>query len=124
MALGRITAFFGLAIPVLTLAGIVIARRRVERSVFAILAAYGFTFFFLTLLRGAQVNVFRDVQDLLFVSPFVAVTTGVCLEALADRGWWGRLAAVLVTSGLVLFGMAKYRGYLDALASLAGLDGA
>ena len=120
-AFARIPLFYGYGYPALAIAGILVMRRRVPGSVFRMIAAYGLAFLLLVVLRGASGGLFKDLKEILFVGPLVAFTSGVSLEALAARGGYGKLGAGLITLGLILFGLEKYRSYLAAYASLAGL---
>jgi len=120
-AFARIPIFYGYGYPALAIAGILVMRRRVPGSVFRIVAAYGLAFLMLVVLRGSSGGLFKDLKEILFVGPLVAFASGASLQALASRGGYGKLGAGLVTLGLILFGLQKYRSYLAAYASLAGL---
>jgi hypothetical protein len=61
------------------------------------------------------------VDKVLVVGPLVAVTAGVALDSLWRRGRWERLAAVMVSLGLIGFGLAKYGEYFRMHTGLAGL---
>ena len=118
-ALGRIHLFYGFAFPTFALGGFVLARR--EPVAFRTLAAYGATFLILVTLRASS-YAFKDLKELVFIGPFIAITTGVCLEALAARGRSGRFAVVAVAIGLVAFGLSKFSEYASVHTKLAGLD--
>lgn len=120
-ALARIPLFYGWAYPVLAVSGMALARRRAEKPVYRVLAAYGLAFLLLVALRGLGGGLFKDLKEILFVGPLVAVTAGASLEALATRGRAGRTAALLLASALIAFGIFRYRGYLASHASLIDL---
>ena len=82
-AFGRIHLFYGFGFPVFALGGFVLARR--DPATFRTLAAYGATFIALVTLRAVS-GAFKDLKELVFIGPFIAITTGVSLEALAARG--------------------------------------
>lgn len=118
-ALGRIHIFYGLAFPLFAIGGLVLARR--EPTAFKTLLAYAGTFVALITLRALS-WAFKDLKELVFIGPFVAITTGACLEALAARGRAGQLAAVFVGVGLIGFGLSKFGEYAALHTQLAGLD--
>lgn len=116
-ALGRIPLFYGPAYPVLAAAGLVLLRRSGDRAALRIAVAHALAFAALVGLRAFGGGLFRDLKELTFVAPLVAVLTGIVLDELASRGRAGRRAAVLVAIGLVAIGLGRYRGYLQAYAS-------
>ncbi len=118
-ALGRIHLFYGFGFPVFALGGFVLARR--DPATFRTLAAYGATFLALLTLRAVS-GAFKDLKELVFIGPFIAITTGVSLEALATRGRTGRFAAIAVALGLIAFGISKFGEYAALHTKLAGLD--
>ena len=118
-ALGRIHLFYGFGFPVLALGGFVLARH--NPAAFRTLAAYGATFVALVALRAVS-GAFKDLKELVFIGPFIAITTGVSLEALAARGRTGRFAAIAVALGLIAFGLSKLDEYARLHTQLAGLD--
>jgi hypothetical protein len=116
-ALLRIPLFYGPAYPLLAAAGFVIARRTADRPVFRLLLAFALAFALLLSLRAFGGGLFRDLKEITFVGPLVAVLTGLFLDELARRGRGGPLVAALVAAGLVAFGLGRYWGYLQAYAS-------
>jgi hypothetical protein len=118
----RILLFYGWGYPALALAGIVLAYRQPDKRPFRLLAAYGMAFLLLSILRVASGGLFKDLKEILFVGPLIAITAGTSLEALARRGRPGMWSAVAVTVGLLAFWFQSYRGYWKAYSSLAGLD--
>jgi len=117
--LARIPLFYGYGFPLFAIAGLILARR--SPSAFKTLVAYGFAFTALLALRSIS-GAFKDLKELVFIGPFVAIATGVCLESLAARGRSGRFAAVAVTCGLAAFGLSKLAEYAWFHTRLAGLD--
>jgi hypothetical protein len=114
--------FYGYGFLALTVAGLALAHRREDKAAFRMLAAYGVAFVFLSGLRALPGGLFKDLKEILFVAPLVAIGSGIALEELARRGRWGQGSAVLILGGLVAFWWGSYRGYWIAYASLAGLD--
>ena len=96
-----------------------LARR--NPAAFRVLAAYGGTFIALLALRAVS-GAFKDLKELVFIGPFVAIAAGVSLEALAARGRTGHFAAVAVGIGLIGFGLAKFGEYAHMHTKLAGLN--
>jgi hypothetical protein len=119
-ALYRIYLFFGIGFPALAIAGFLLLWRDSERWVRNVLAVYGASFVALLALRAGS-GMFKDLKELVFVAPLIAITTGASLDTLWKRGNAGRLAAVLVAGGLLAFGLAKYGEYQAMHARLAGL---
>jgi hypothetical protein len=116
-ALSRIPLFYGPAYPMLAAAGFVIARRTAERPVVRLLLAFALAFATLLSLRAFGGGLFRDLKEITFVAPLVALLAGLFLDELARLGRSGRYGAILVAAGLVAFGLGRYWGYLEAYAS-------
>jgi hypothetical protein len=121
-ALARIPLFYGWLYPPLVLAGFWLARRRAPAPVFHVLAAYGLGFVTLVLLRGLGGGLFKDLKEIEYVTPLVALCAGAALEELAARERAGRAAAALLTALLVAFGAWKAWTYFETWSRLAGLD--
>ncbi len=119
-ALMRVPIFFGWVYPLLTLAGLVVLKRRARPAAFSVLLAYALTLATLIALKAFGGGLFRDLKEETFGAPLVAVATGAFLEELSDREPGGRLVAGLVAAGLVLFGLAQWAEYVAAYSSLAG----
>jgi hypothetical protein len=120
-ALSRIPIFFGYAYPLLALGGLVLVRRRASREAWRVVAAYGLTFALLVALRAFGGGLFKDLKEIEFVGPLVALGTGAVLVELARRGAAGRWAAALTAIGLFAFGMGRYAAYLAPRVLLVGL---
>jgi hypothetical protein len=120
-ALARIPLFYGYAYPLLAAAGLALARRRGRPGGYPVLAACGLAFAGLVALRAFGGGLFKDLKEVEFVAPLVAVTSGAVLEDLWTRGRAGRAAAVLAGAGLVLFGLLRSQGYLVEHSSLIDL---
>lgn len=120
-ALSRIPIFFGWGYPALALAGFVLLRRRVPPPLFRVLAAYALAVAALVALRAFGGGLFRDLKEIEFAAPLVALCAGAALEEVAGRGGPGRGAAGLIVVGLAAFSAARYGEYLRAYASLVGL---
>ncbi len=118
-ALDRVRIFYGFALPLLAVAGFVIVRRRAAQATRGALAAWALAFLAMVVLRSLPGGLFKDLKEMEFVAPLVALTAGATLEELATRGRSGRLAAALVGLGLLAFGAARYLDYVAAWTALA-----
>jgi hypothetical protein len=122
MAFDRLRHFYGFGVLALAMAGIVIIRRYCTPHGFRTLAAYGLSFLFLIALRGLSLGFFKDLKEILYMGPWIAVTAGMSIASLASRGRPGRTAAALIVCSLVIYWSGKYIEYFTAYASLAGLE--
>jgi hypothetical protein len=86
-----------------------------------VLTAYALTFAALVALRAFAGGLFRDLKEIEFVAPLVAVTAGTALEDVARYGATGRGTAALLAAGLAVFSIARYAEYWRTYASLVGL---
>lgn len=110
-ALGRIPMFYGWAAPALALGGLHLLLRRAERPARITLAAYALAFVLLIGLRAFGAGLFRDLKEITFVSPLVAVLAGAVLDELWSRGRAQRIVAVLLSAGLLAFCAERYLFY-------------
>ncbi|MFQ6673105.1 MAG: hypothetical protein ACE5KY_07375, partial [Candidatus Tectimicrobiota bacterium] len=115
-AVARGVLFYGYAYPVLALGGLLVARRVASRPAFLALGAYGLAFVVLVALRGLGGGLFKDLKEILFVAPLVAVLSGGFLHEMARRHRAARVAVVLATAGLMAFGINRYRYYFETYA--------
>jgi len=116
-ALSRVPLFYGWGLPALAVAGLVIVRRQADRPARHVLAAYGLAFVTLVLMRGLGGGLFRDLKEITFVGPLVAVGAGASLQALAARGRRERIAVALLAVGLLAFAAERYRFYFSTYDS-------
>ena len=119
-ALSRIPIFYGWAYPAFTVAGFLLARRKASPEAVRVLAAYALAFAGLVALRALPGGLFKDMKEMEFVAPLVAVLAGATLEELARRGRSGWWAAALVATGLAVFGLDRYAEYFGTWTALAG----
>jgi hypothetical protein len=119
-ALSRIPTFYGYGFPALTVAGLFLFRRRAEKAACRVLVAYALAFLGLVVLRASG-GLFKDLKEIEFAAPLVALGTGLSLVALAERDRAGRWAAALVAAGLVAFSASRYVEYVSTFTALAGL---
>ncbi|MGH9320973.1 MAG: ArnT family glycosyltransferase [Vicinamibacteria bacterium] len=117
LALSRIPMFYGVLYPVLAVAGIVLAKRRADPRAFHVLAAWGLAFVLMVSLRAFGGGLFKDIKEIEFAAPLVAILTGGSLAALADFRPRGRILAFALTAALLAFGVYRYRDYLERYAS-------
>jgi hypothetical protein len=120
-ALARIPIFYGWGYPALAVAGFVLLRRRAPPPVSRVLVAYALTVGALVLMRAFGGGLFRDLKEIEFAAPLVALGVGTAVEEIADHRR-GRLGAVLIGLGLMLFSLSRYLEYVRAFASLSSLD--
>ena len=111
--LSRIPLFYGYLYPLLAGFGLFLARRRADPRAFRLLAAYGLAFALMLGMRAFGTGLFKDLKEILFVTPLVAILAGVSLDALSNRGAWGKFATAILVVGLAVFGLGRYRGYLE-----------
>lgn len=104
-ALGRIPIFYGWALPLLAACGFAISRARGDAATRAVFSAYALAFALLVGLRAFGGGLFRDLKEIEFAGPLVAITTALALEGLAAVG--RRRAALLVGLGLGLYGVGR-----------------
>jgi len=119
-ALARIPLFYGWVYPALAVAGFIIARRRASAGSLRVMSAWALTFAALLALRALPGGLFKDMKEVEFVAPLVAVLSGAVLEEAWRVGRYGRLAAGVVAGGLVVFGLLRYLGDLRTWTALAG----
>jgi hypothetical protein len=72
-------------------------------------------------LRAFGGGLFRDLKEIEFAAPLVALCAGAALADVAGRGRQGAWAAGLLFAGLAAFSASRYAEYLRASASLLGL---
>jgi hypothetical protein len=125
-ALSRIPLFYGFLYPPLALAGLYLARRRTDVRVFRVLAAWGLGFLLMVALRAFGGGVFKDIKEIEFAAPLVAILSGGSVVALGCRGRTGLCAAAALTVALAVFGLTRYRSYLETytspVTSTAGIE--
>jgi hypothetical protein len=114
-ALERVPLFYGWGYPALAAAGLLLLRRKGDAASRSVVAAWGLAFLTLVLLRGLLPGLFRDLKEITFIAPLVAIGVGASLEALARRGRAGAWAVALLAVGLLAFSTERalfyFRGY-------------
>ena len=116
-AMARVPLFYGWGFPALAVAGLVLVRGQADAPARNAVTAYGLAFVALVLMRGLGGGLFRDLKEITFVGPLVAVTAGASLETLARRGRRGWIAVVLLAVGLLGFWAERYRFYFSTYDS-------
>lgn len=116
-AASRVPLFYGWGFAALAVAGLLLARRVADRAARHVLVAYGLAFVSLVLMRGLGGGLFRDLKEITFVAPLVAVAAGASLESLGRGGRAGRAAVLLVVAGLLAFTAERYRFYFTTYTS-------
>jgi hypothetical protein len=120
-ALRRIPIFYGWGLPALALAGFVLVRWRAAPEAARVISAWALAFAALVLLRALPGGLFKDLKEMEFAAPLVALTAGASLEALARGQGHGRWAAALVALGLLAFAVERYVWFVAPWVRLAGL---
>jgi hypothetical protein len=120
-ALRRIPIFYGWGFPALAVAGFVLLRRRAAAPAFRVVTAYALSVATLFALRAFGGGLFRDLKEIEFAAPLVALCAGAALADVAGRGRQGAWAAGLLFAGLAASSASRYAEYLRASASLLGL---
>jgi hypothetical protein len=120
-AFQRIIIFYGYGYPTLVLAGLLLLRRQQKSHAFRCLAAYGLSFLLLLMLRATS-GLFKDLKEILYLGPLIAIASAASLAEIGRRGRWGAIAAAIITLGLIIFWWGEYRELLQTHILLAGLD--
>ena len=121
-AFRRPLIFYDVGYLALATAGMILVYRQGEPNVFRPMLAYFLTFVFLLSLRGLSGGLFKDLKEILFVGPLIAICTSASILEIAKRNRAGKIAATLIVSGLLIVWAAKYRADLEIFCSLAGLS--
>lgn len=116
----RIPLFYGYAFPLLAGAGLVVARRRAPPGSFRVLAAYALAVAALVTLRGASGGLFKDLKEIIFMGPLLALLAAQALAVLAAAAPRGRLAVGLATAGILALFLARFRAEWHADARMPG----
>lgn len=120
-ALGRIPLFYGWLLPPLTVAGLLLARRRAEADVTRVLLAWLLGFVALLGLRAFGGGLFKDMKEIEFVAPLVALSAGAALDEVARRGRAGRGVALASALALAVWGGVRAFEYFRTWTLLADL---
>ena len=119
-ALWRVSHFYGYVTIALAIPGIVILCRKTKPHVRLIVMSYLSSFAILLTLRAAT-GTFKDLKEILYVGPLMAIAAGVSLETVYKKGRIGKIATVMMIAGLVLFWAIRYREFLEPHITFAGL---
>lgn len=109
--------FYGIGYIAFAIGGLWLAKRESDVA-FRFLAVYGASFLGLLALR-ASAGMFKDLKELVFVAPFVAITCGLFLDKLSRPSRLRRASAIAVAAGLIAFSIGKHLEYLGMHTSLA-----
>ena len=110
-SLSRVPLFFGFVYPLLALVGVVLARRTAPTEGARVVYAYGLAVVGLFVFKGITLGLFRDIKEVEFAGPFVAITAGATLAALAAWHRIGRVGAIAAAAALIAFGLARFVEY-------------
>lgn len=117
-ALDRVVLFGGWGFALFALAG---AALLVRRGGPAAIRAYLASFVALLLLRGLSFGLLKDLKEVEYGAPLLALLAAVALVELAVRS---RTAAALAVAGLVGFGVLEQRGHFERWSGIVGPGGA
>ncbi len=106
----------GYLYPVLAVAGLALARRRAEPRAFRVLSAWGLAFLLMLALRAFGGGVFKDLKEITFAAPWVALLPAGVLHGPGGARREGRVAAVSLALVLVAFGLGRFVAYLQLYA--------
>jgi hypothetical protein len=119
-ALWRVSYFYGYATIALAVPGIVILCRKTQPHVRHVVLSYLSSFAILLVMRAAT-GLFKDLKEILYVGPLMAIAAGVSIDAVYKKGRTGKIAAIAMVAVLVLFGALRYREFLGPHITFAGL---
>ncbi len=120
-ALQRIPLFYGWLLPPLVVWGFVLVKRTAPPDVRRVLLAWLAGFAALVALRAFGGGLFKDMKEIEFVAPLVALLAGAALGDVARRGRAGRVLAVVLAAGLVGWGALRAHEYYATWTALADL---
>jgi hypothetical protein len=119
-ALWRVSHFYGYAAIALAIPGIVILYRKTKPHVRHIVSSYLSSFAVLLTLRAAT-GTFKDLKEILYVGPLMAIAAGASIDTVYKKGRAGKIAAAAMIAGLILFWAIRYREFLEPHITFAGL---
>jgi hypothetical protein len=111
-AFSRIILFSGWGFPLFALAGLVIIMPRRD-PVATVVKAYAMAFLLLVLLRGLSFGLLKDLKEVEFGGPALAILAAVALDRVEPRA-----ARWLIAVGLVLAGVWMQYGYFETWSQL------
>ncbi len=120
-ALARVPLFYGWLLVPLALVQLLRWRSRVDALAYRVLLAYGASFLVLVALRGLAGGLFKDMKEIEFVAPWVALLAGTALEDLWRAGGWRRAASLLLTGAIALWATTFSCALFRTWTRLAGL---
>ena len=124
ISLRRLPVFFGPGFLLLAAFGALVAKRRGHSAGLKWLSIYAVSFALLLSLRVLS-PVFKDLKEILFVGPLIAICAALGLVAIQDYGVqqrWARPIPWIFLVALFAFSCFKLQGYWRPFGSLAGLD--
>ena len=111
-AFSRIVLFAGYGLPCLALAGLVLIRKSPEPAA-AVVKAYALAFVTLVVLRGVSGGLLKDLKEVEFGGPVLAILASIAIDHLE-----GRTARTLVIVGVVAGCVVMQFGYFDTWSRL------
>lgn len=120
-ALQRIPLFYGFVLPPLCVCGFVLARRAAPPDVLRVLVAWCAAFAALVALRAFGGGLFKDMKEIEFVAPLVALLAGAALAECARHGRRGQALAAALGLLLVAWGALRAHEYYATWTALAEL---
>ncbi len=119
-ALWRVGHFYGYATIALAVPGIVILCRKTQPHVRHVVLSYLSSFAILLAMRAAT-GLFKDLKEILYVGPLMAIAAGVSIDTVYEKNRVGKIAAAALIAGLVLFSAFRYGEFLGPHITFAGL---
>ncbi|MEO8500294.1 MAG: hypothetical protein ABI565_05215 [Vicinamibacteria bacterium] len=111
-AFSRVFQFAGYGFPLFAVAGFAVVVKRRDAAI-SVVKAYALAFLSLVLLRGLSFGLFKDLKEVEYGAPLLALLTAVALGRIE-----GRAARWLVAAGLVVSGVWMQYGYFETWSQL------
>lgn len=111
-AFSRIILFSGWGFPLFALAGFILIARRLD-PVATVMKAYALAFLGLVLLRGLSFGLLKDLKEVEFGGPALAILAAVALDRIERRD-----ARWLIAAGLVATGVWMQFGHFERWSRL------
>lgn len=115
--LARAPLFYGWLALALALVGGLLSIRDKNRHW---IAAYAGTAMLLMGMRAFSGGLFKDLKEILFAAPLVAMLAARAIHEIMNRRHWGPIAAGGILAGLIIWVLNRFASEFSRLTSLAG----